>query len=488
MATIEELIDSVLDNLTKTRAEIPNFQEIVYDSRLAKNDTLFVAIPGYKSDGHKFLQQAKENGAVGAIVESIVQNVKIPQWQVSDSRRALSRLARNFYQKPFLNKPIIGVTGTNGKTTVVHCVTRILNNAGISTGRIGTLGLRYDSRNNEHTKLTTPESLDLQRMLRYLEDASTTCCVMEVSSHALFLNRVADVDYAVAVFTNFTQDHLDFHGDMESYFEAKSLLFGKLKKDSIAVINFDSPWANRLTEKTNAKIITFSMVNPDADFAGNDLQITASGIAGKIKTPNGKFEIKSQMVGKFNAENLLASIATAHSMNVAPEIIFETIRNFRGAPGRMEKVETDLANVFVDYAHTPDGFQNVLSTVKDICEQSDQDGKIIVVFGCGGDRDCDKRSQMGEIAEQFADFVILTDDNPRFENPEKIIEQIMSGIQNQKTIQIIRNREEAILYAFSIANSGDFILILGKGHENYQEILGEKQQFSDFKAIRKALA
>lgn len=487
MTTVEELMDSVLENLTKTCEEIPNFQGIVYDSRVAKKDDLFVAIPGYQSDGHQFLQHAKKNGAVGAVVETLATNIGIPQWQVSDTRRALSRLARNFYQKPFLNKPIIGITGTNGKTTVVHCVAKILNNAGISTGRIGTLGLRYDSRNNEHTKLTTPESLDLQRMLRYLEDASMACCVMEVSSHALSLNRVADVDYSVAVFTNFTQDHLDFHGDMETYFEAKSLLFRNLEKKATAIINLDSQLANRLIEKTNARICTYSMINSDADFAGYDLQITASGIRGKIKTPNGTLEIMSPMVGRFNAENLLASVATASAMNVTHKIISETICDFYGAPGRMERIETDKANIFVDYAHTPDGFQNVLSTVKDIRDQSERNGKIIVIFGCGGDRDQGKRPKMGKIAEKFSDIVILTDDNQRFENPEKIIEHILNGIKKQDKIQIIRNREDAIRHALSLASPNDFVLVLGKGHENYHDVLGEKQPYSDLNVIQEAI-
>jgi len=480
-------MDPILEKITVQSANIPEFTEIVSDSREVKENSLFVAIAGFENDGHDFVLDAEKNGAVGVITERIVPSISIPQWVVLDSRRALSRLAHQFYNKPFSNKPIIGVTGTNGKTTIITAISKFLNDAGIQTGTIGTLGLHQTQIHTNPTKLTTPESLQLQRMLRYLEDASMACCAMEVSSHALVLQRVADVSFSTAIFTNLSRDHLDFHKNLDDYFHAKSLLFSQLKNDAVAIINLDDSRSNKLISLTNSKIITYSLTDEIADYCGKYIRTTATGLEGKIMTRDGDISVRSPIIGKFNISNLLAAIAASIVHGAPQKSIEKSIRNFTGAPGRLERFDTNRANFYIDYAHTPDGYNNIFETINEIRQNAKSSGKIITIFGCGGNRDTQKRSMIAKITEKYSDIIIITNDNPRFEDPELIISHILNGLEDPNRYMVIRDREKAIQQAVDISTSNDFVLLLGKGHEKYQDIQGQKIPYSESDALRKAL-
>ncbi len=455
--------------------EIINFQDveiesIEYDSRRISPGALFVALRGGRFDGHTFIPMAQRSGALCFITEKRVET-PLPQVVVDDARDALSFVARKFYKEAEeLNK--IGITGTNGKTTTSFLVHSILNSAGRNAGLIGTI--YYIGKDKIKAERTTPESLDLFKMMAKFKDGGAEDVVMEVSSHALALKRVEGIEFQVAIFTNLSQDHLDFHRTMDEYKISKLRLFSLMKEGGTAVVNCDDPTYYDITRMDLKRVITYSM-KEDATVRGEILEESMDGIRLKIDYNSKNFIINSKLVGSFNGYNILASFAAGVALGISTTAISKGIESLRCVKGRMEQVEK---GIFVDYAHTPDALQNVLLSLKRYPHK-----RLIVVFGCGGERDREKRPKMGRIATSLADFVILTSDNPRGEEPERIIEDIKMGIKDQD-YKVILNRREAIEYGIRFKEEGDILLIAGKGHEEYQIFKDRKIPFDDAEIVR----
>jgi len=451
--------------------------EVTYDSRQVKPGTLFVAVSGFKTDGHLFIKDAIEKGAAAVVIEdALFQSADYTWVMVPNSRKALADLSAVVYNFPSGKLNIIGVTGTNGKTTTTNLITIVLERAGHCPGLIGTVHNRIG---NEILPVnhTTPEAPDLQKLFVKFLDKGADYVIMEVSSHALDLYRVNGTEFDVAVFTNLTQDHLDFHRDMEHYFAAKGRLFCGLgvksskKRRKFAIINIDDQYANELIEMTAVPVITYG-IQKDADVRAEDVKVTDKGASFILRYTNQAFPVNLKMTGIFNVYNALAATAVGLVEGVSIENIIDSLENVAGIPGRFEKVdEGQNFTVIVDYSHTPDGLENCLRTAREFAEQ-----KIITVFGCGGDRDRKKRPLMGEVAGRLSDFVIITSDNPRTEEPDSIIEEILPGLaktKNSNNYVKITDRREAILHAVKMAQAHDIVIIAGKGHETYQ-IIGDK--------------
>lgn len=459
-------------------------QNLQTDSRQVKPGDLFICLPGHTVDGHDYAEKAVNAGAVALVVEREL-NLPVPQLLVKDSRFAMAVLADFFFGSPSRKMNMIGVTGTNGKTTTTYLIEKIMSDYGQKTGLIGTIQMRYDGRTYPMSG-TTPEALDLQRSLHDMVQTGTTCCVMEVSSHALEQGRVKGTDFRTAVFTNLTQDHLDYHHSMEEYRSAKGLFFARLGNEfsaddsrrKYAVINADDASADYFKSVTAAEVITYGM-GEDADVRASEIKITAQGTSFHVDTFAGSTDIRLRMVGKFNVYNAMAAIAAALVENVPLEEIKRSLETVPGVDGRVEAVdEGQPFAVIVDYAHTPDGLENVLRTVKEFAE-----GRVITVFGCGGDRDRTKRPLMGKIAAKYSDLVFVTSDNPRTEDPELILKDIEQGlieesVPTDRYIMIV-DRRQAIHEAIEKASPADVVLIAGKGHENYQIIGTTKTDFDD---------
>jgi UDP-N-acetylmuramoyl-L-alanyl-D-glutamate--2,6-diaminopimelate ligase len=467
---------------------------VCYDSRKCKEGSLFVAVPGFKSDGHDFINSAVAAGAKYIVVE---KEMPVPEGitviEVRDARRALGLLGRNFYRNPSSELCIIGVTGTNGKTTTTFLLESILKSAGARPGVIGTINYRYGN-NILPAPNTTPESLDLQRILREMADAGVSHVIMEVSSHALDLGRVDDCQFQAGIFTNLTQDHLDYHKTMEEYFQAKKRLFEMLVKGgngAKSILNIDDPWVARLQKEMPDSFLTCA-IDHTADFSVFDIQLSVHGIKTQIQTQGESFAIQSPLIGKFNLYNILSAVSTAYALKIPVTAIQDGIKGLKNIPGRMEKVSfAGEPSVFVDYAHTDDALRRALQNIAEFKEK-----RVITVFGCGGDRDSGKRPLMGKVAVEYSDLTILTSDNPRSENPATIIGQIEQGINGfcrryspeeldngiisrEKGYCIIADRRAAIHTAIALAGSSDIVLIAGKGHENYQIIGNEVLTFDD---------
>ena len=471
----------------------PEVVDMAYDSRQVKPGGLFIALRGYSQDGHAFIRNAIQNGAVAVVGESFengCRNHKDIAWvKVPDSRRALPKLAANFFEHPFENMHLVGITGTNGKTTTSYLLESILLAAGRSTGVIGTINYRCPGKTWE-ANVTTPGSLELMQTFREMADAGVSDVVMEVSSHALDQGRVEGCPFRVAVFTNITRDHLDYHQSMEEYFRAKSLLFQNLGDRSRAVINGDDPRGKDLAEIADAPVVTYGL-GKGCDVRADHIRSSRAGISAKLLCPSGQTEIKSSLIGDFNIYNILAAAAAAHCMGIDMGGIKAGIRQIRGVPGRLEPVENRQAlTIIVDYAHTPDALIKTLGSLGALVEN----GRIITVFGCGGDRDKGKRREMGYAAGRHSDWVIVTSDNPRTEDPDEIINQIEKGVIEagmqrieasaadglKGTGYILQpDRGRAIRKAVEIADKNDIILIAGKGHEDYQIIGKNKRHFDD---------
>ena len=473
--------------------------DICYDSRKCKEGSVFVAITGLEFNGHDFVRDAVKRGAAYIVHDE----VKIPTEpgvtfiRVKDSRLALGRLGKNFYDNPSRNLCLIGITGTNGKTTTAYLLESILESAGFCTGVTGTVNYRYGG-NLFPALHTTPESLDLQRMLREMVDAGVTHVVMEVSSHAIDLKRIYECEYDVGIFTNLSREHLDYHHTMEEYFLVKKRLFTDVPGGCVAVINGDDPWGVRLLDETKAPPVTFG-VGELRDVSSTGFTLSMDGINAKIKGPDGEFTVFSAMVGKFNLYNILAATATAISLGIPEEYIRSGIRTLKTVPGRLERVSNpDEPPIFVDYAHTGDALKKVLENLSDFKE-----GRIITVFGCGGDRDRTKRPVMGKIAATLSDLAIITSDNPRTEDPSKILNEIEMGIDadsnrysseniindfDEKGYMVVADRRTAIELAVSIAGKSDIVLVAGKGHEDYQIVGTMKFPFDDSVVVREALS
>ena len=441
---------------------------ICYDSRRADSGSLFVAIRGERVDGHDFIAEAVDRGAVGVVCQKEVASHRVASVVVDDSRAALARLAATFYGEPSRKLRMIGVTGTNGKTTTTFLIKHLLQRANQKTGLIGTVSYEIGERVLPAYR-TTPESLELQELLSQCVDAGCAGVVMEVSSHALAQNRASEIDFDVAVFTNLTQDHLDFHHGMKDYFEAKSRLFEGVrsgrKKSRVGIVNVDDPYGQQLIARFGKElsIVTYGM-GARAEFRASNFKVEMSGTSYQLDTRDKSYLVRLPLIGRFNIYNSLAALASVHALGVDVRSSVLALSRAPQVPGRLEAVPAKRQfQVFVDYAHTDDALLNVLRTCRDL-----NPNRLILVFGCGGDRDRAKRALMGAAADQYADHSIITSDNPRTEDPEAIIRQIEAGFRHGRYEKIV-DRRAAISRAISMAGPRDIVLIAGKGHEKYQE-------------------
>jgi UDP-N-acetylmuramoyl-L-alanyl-D-glutamate--2,6-diaminopimelate ligase len=457
---------------------------VTYDSRKAGSGTLFVAIKGLIADGNQFVEAARKKGAAAIASEQPAQ-AGAPWLQVPDAREALALLSAAVLDEPARALELVGVTGTNGKTTTTYLVDAALRAAGHRVGLLGTVLYRIGDRMADATR-TTPEASDLQGLLREMVDAGCSHAVLEVSSHSLELRRVVGIPFRVAVFTNLTRDHLDFHGDMDSYFQAKRKLFTDLvKRDGRAVINADDDRAAELAAASRAPVWTYGTSRP-ADFRAENVQLALSGTSFRVRSPVGTHEMQSALVGRFNVQNVLAAFAAAVAAGVDPDVALRGLATVTGVPGRLERVPGASGfAVIVDYAHTDDALKNLLETVRELGPT-----RVITVFGCGGDRDRTKRPLMGAVASRLSDVVIVTSDNPRSEPPEAILEEIQRGMNGGRKAErhAIVDRREAIARALEMARPGDAVVIAGKGHETYQVLRDRTVPFDDRQVARDILS
>jgi UDP-N-acetylmuramoyl-L-alanyl-D-glutamate--2,6-diaminopimelate ligase len=461
---------------------------VAYDSRQASRGSVFVALRGAKADGTAFAAQAIANGASIVIAERAPEAPPSVPWVVvPDARLALATLAAEFHGQPSRQMTVVGITGTNGKTTSSYLLNAIFEAAGVRCGLMGTVAYRIGARQVE-AKRTTPEAPDVQAMFRQMVDEGCGACVMEVSSHALALRRVDGTRFAAAVFTNLTRDHLDFHADMEDYFAAKRRLFDMLPAEAPAIINLDDPRGAALVESVS-KPITYAIARP-ADVSPGPLSFSLTGLRFDVRTPRGTVGVRSRLVGRPNVYNILAATATAAALDVPLDAIERGLETLEGVPGRFElaSTEADDITVVVDYAHTDDALRNLLETARPLAKR-----RLITVFGCGGDRDRTKRPLMGMVAARLSDVVVITSDNPRSEDPMRIVDEVKRGAQGEvrggsTELLTIVDRREAIAEAVRRARPGDVVLVAGKGHEKYQEIGGRVLPFDDVAVAREALA
>ncbi|MGE3956819.1 MAG: UDP-N-acetylmuramoyl-L-alanyl-D-glutamate--2,6-diaminopimelate ligase [Vicinamibacterales bacterium] len=462
---------------------------IAYDSRRVEPGHLFVALRGQRADGSAFVQQAISRGAVAVVSqEPALADVPVAWAQVSDARLALALLASAFHGHPSARMRIVGITGTNGKTTTAYLMASVFEAAGIRCGLLGTVEYRVGTVVREATR-TTPEAPDVQELLAEMVEQGCGACVMEVSSHALALRRVDGMQFAAGVFTNLTRDHLDFHADMEDYFQAKLRLFQLLPREHPAVINADDPKASAVAEAAG-RSITYG-INRPADVSPAPLSFSLAGLAFQVRTPKGPVSVRSSLVGRPNVYNILAAVATGIALDLPIPAIEQGIASLSAVPGRFQVVSQpgDDVTAVVDYAHTDDALKNLLETARPLAT-----GRIITVFGCGGDRDRTKRPLMGAVAGRLSDVIYITSDNPRSEDPARIIEEIQRGITpdtrratGQRIVAVV-DRQQAIDAAIEAATPGDLILIAGKGHEKQQVIGSQTLPFDDVEVARAALA
>lgn len=469
-------------------------EAIVYDSRKVKLGTLFVAIKGFKTDGHLFIESAVQNGAAVVVCEAIPVQRHAPcvYLKVEDSRKALAKLAKAFYGNASDRLTIIGVTGTNGKTTTTFLIKSILDASGIRAGLIGTIAYQIGNEVLEAER-TTPEAVELHAFFDKMVKMGCTHCVMEVSSHSLALSRTHGIRFQVGVFTNLSRDHLDFHGTMENYFKAKKILFDNLDEQAVAVTNWDDSYGKRIVSECKAPVISYSVSN-EGETTGRAVPSEATlsaqvlhyelGATSVILNVEGQTHIHAfGLIGRFNLYNILAAYGVGLALGLSHNTIIHGIAKCKGVRGRMEQIwSNDRRCAIVDYAHTPDALENVLRSIREVMPK---EGKLITVFGCGGDRDRGKRPEMGRIAENLSDVVILTSDNPRSENPETILDEIEAGMSKTKVYYRIADREKAIEKGTELLQQGDVLLIAGKGHETYQEIQGVKHHFDDRETVEK---
>lgn len=460
---------------------------IQYDSRKVQRENLFVALQGAGVDGHTFLSSAIANGAKvivieddNAIPDSMCMHTGTVKVVVGNSRKALAQIAANYYDHPASKMTMIGVTGTNGKTTTTFLIKQMIESAVNTTvGLIGTVEYAIGAEKFPATH-TTPESLEMHHLFDQMVRKGCTHCVMEVSSHALHQFRVFGIPFKAAVFSNLTQDHLDYHGTMQEYFHAKKILFDQLSEDAIAVINTDSEYANKIIEGCKANVISYSVNNPSA-IKAEKVTVSVNGFSAVIDNET----VTTKLVGRFNVYNFLAALSVAKGLGIhVPSSVYS---NLIPAPGRFDQIQSSKGwTAIVDYAHTPDALENCLQTIHDVLP-ADRKNTIITIFGAGGDRDSTKRPKMGAIAERLSDVIIVTSDNPRTEDPLKIINDILEGILDKKKAIIEPDREKAIVWGISNAKSGDIILIAGKGHEDYQVLGTDKIHFSDKEEVLKLI-
>jgi UDP-N-acetylmuramoyl-L-alanyl-D-glutamate--2,6-diaminopimelate ligase len=460
---------------------------LAYDSRKAGPGTLFFCVPGEKVDGHEFAAAAVEAGAAALVVERAL-DLDVAQVVVGDARAAMAPLAARFWGEPTAELKIVGVTGTNGKTTTAFLIREILEAAAVRCGLLGTVK-RVVGGEEETVERTTPEAIELQESFRRMLDAGDGACAMEVSSHALALHRADAIDFDVALFTNLTQDHLDFHAGMEDYFQSKRALFEM--GPGVGIVNADDPYGRRLAEDFDC--LTFSAQGSEADFLARDISFDATGSSftvawsmglkethmPRFRTRDGEIELRTGLPGDFNVANALAAFAAALMLGIEPEDAAAGLARAGRVPGRFEPIDEGQGfAVLVDYAHTPDSLENVLRAARPLTA-----GRLISVFGAGGDRDRDKRPKMGRAGAELSDLAIVTSDNPRSESPQAIIAEILSGIAEKDGVEVEPDRRAAIALAIAAAVPGDTVVIAGKGHEQGQEFEGGRKLPFDDRAV-----
>ena len=473
-----------IDTFTVKGDRYTEIESISYNSKQIKNQGMFFAIKGIIQNGYNFIDEAIERGAVCVVAEEdFITYKNIAKVIVGDIRKACAIIAANFYRHPSDRMNVIGITGTNGKTTTLYMVSAILQHAGMKCGMIGTVNYRIGARLIPATN-TTPSSIMLQMFLSDMDASGINNCVMEVSSHALHQDRVEAISFNRAIFTNLTSEHLDYHKNMDQYFEAKRKLFSMIKGDGMGIVNVDDEYGRIIAAEHKGKILTYGIKNT-ADIMACEIAKSAYRTSFKVHVGGNSFHIDSPLIGEYNIYNMLAAITWAISIDLSPALIKGAMDGFQSAPGRMERIDTAQSgiSVFVDYAHTDDALLNALQALEEVKLK-----RIITVFGCGGDRDKKKRPRMGRVAASLSDLVIITSDNPRNENPEDIIDDIEKGLpEGFCDFKIISDRRKAIEYSLSIAQRGDIVLIAGKGHESYQILKDTTVAFDDRKIAYEAL-
>lgn len=471
---LKELIEGI--QYLNFQGEDAEIKHLSYDSRNIKEGSLFFAIKGKNFDGNQFVEEAVEKGAVGVVSALPPARDDIAWLQVLDVREAMAGIADTFFGHPSRDLKVVGVTGTNGKTTVVQLFASIAGG-----GFISTVENFYGKK--ERSRLTTPESIDIQSMLSQMKNAGMKYASIEASSHGLYFHRLDNIDFDVAVFTNLSGDHLDFHLTMERYFQAKAKLFQMVEgPEKWAIINNDDPYGKRLLEMVTCGTLTYGMDSESSIYPEKFL-ITIEGIEADIHSPLGTFKITSSITGRFNLYNIMAAIGASIVLGIEKEKIVEGIRNFKGVKGRMERIRYGDVVVIIDYAHSDDSLRKLLKSVRELVK-----GRLIAVFGAGGDRDRSKRPRMGRVAGKLADLVIITSDNPRSEDPLKIIKEIEAGVMEETSLYMkIPDRKKAIKKALSLAKPGDAVVIAGKGHEDYQIFKDRVIHFSDHEVVEEVL-
>ncbi|HXE52288.1 MAG TPA: UDP-N-acetylmuramoyl-L-alanyl-D-glutamate--2,6-diaminopimelate ligase [Tepidisphaeraceae bacterium] len=481
---LHSLLQQFNSGLSRTGIPDVEITGICEDSRTARPGNLFIARSGTKADGAQYIADAAAKGAVAAVVASKVPRSPIPQIAVGDTSAVASVLANLFHGRPDQKVRMLGVTGTNGKTTTTYLLRHILGKVNTRCGMIGTVEID-DGRTRREASMTTPAATEIAGLLASMRDKGCRACAMEVSSHALDQGRVAGISFAGAAFTNLTGDHLDYHKTMDNYADAKAKLFASLSQTAVAVVNAEDKWSDRMVRDCHGRIIRFGF-GKAADYRARDVAITSNGSNFILHTPDGRAEVHVQLIGRHNVENALAAAALAGEVfGLSVHQIASGLRDAQGAPGRLQAVRSGQPfAVLVDYAHTDDALENVLAALRPLTR-----GKLRVLFGCGGDRDRTKRPRMARTAEKLADAVYITSDNPRTEDPRAILNEIVAGLSKEGRSQAVVefDRRTAIERILGDAQPGDVVLLAGKGHENYQIIGTEKRHFDDVEEAARAL-
>jgi len=485
---LTQLINSVSSIQITGNIQRKDVADIVYDSRKVQKNSVFVAVKGFNNDGHRFLQEAIAKGAIAVVVEDnealpddLITHSQIAKILVKDSRKALAELSKGFYKNPTSTLKLIGITGTNGKTTSAFILKNIFQSNGYKSGLIGTIA-NYIGIEKVDAKLTTPESNDLNKMFYEMIQSGCEYAVMEVSSHSLILNRVYGLDFKTAIFSNITSDHLDFHKSFDDYLKAKKILFDNLNNSSFAIINKDDKNSEQIVKDSKAEVFTYG-ISDGSDYKIKNIIYDLTGTDFTITYKKTDYKIHTSLIGVFNAYNAASAFAAAHCLGFSTEKIVKGIESTPQVPGRFEVLGKGMKKIIVDYSHTADSLEKALQAIREIVKDKKQ---VVTVFGCGGDRDKTKRAVMGKIASELSDRVFVTSDNPRTENPLSIIDDIKKGI-SKNNFELEENREEAIKKAIQSSNDSAVVLIAGKGHESYQEINGVRNHFSDQEVALKYL-